>query len=70
MNGGVPIVKVPQSPISPLQGQKPSFPDESHLDAYERSLRERKRECEERKRAMLEKYNQISAQKAGPKVFV
>lgn len=53
---------VPSTPVKDLG--KPSFED-SQLDAMERALRERQRECEERKRKILEQYQQVSKQPAG-----
>ncbi|XP_027200099.1 uncharacterized protein LOC113794200 [Dermatophagoides pteronyssinus] len=74
MSGGVPIVKkTPSVPASPvIDALAPKFPAaaEEKLDAYERALRERQRECEERKRRLLESYQQISRCEAGPKTFV
>ena len=52
-------------PGTPVDSKKPNFPDESHLDAMERALRERKRECEERKQKLLNHYKEISLHKAG-----
>lgn len=54
-----------QTPTSPLA--KPNFPE---MDAMERALRDRQRECAERKQKMLESYTQISKEAAGPKVWV
>lgn len=61
---------VPASPV--IDALAPKFPAaaEEKLDAYERALRERQRECEERKRRLLESYQQISRCEAGPKTFV
>lgn len=57
-------------PGTPLGEKKPNFDDDSHLDAMERALRDRQRECEERKQRMLAQYNQAAKQAAGPKVAV
>lgn len=73
MSGGVPIVKkTPSTPSTPVGlGGQPRFDQhEEKLDAMERALRDRQRECEERKRRLLEQYQQVSRTGAGPKVFI
>lgn len=52
-------------PGTPTREGKPQYPDESNMDVMERSLRERQRECEERKKKILEHYSQVSKQQAG-----
>jgi hypothetical protein len=68
MSGGVSIFKrnvsVPASP--PIQSQ----PKYDEMDAMERALRDRQRDCEEQKRKLLERYSQVSKGQAGPKIFV
>ena len=56
---------VPASPV--IEALAPKFPAaaEEKLDAYERALRERQRECEERKRRLLESYQQVARCEAG-----
>lgn len=69
MSGGVPVVKRTISvPDSPRVNQNQPKYDE--LDAMERALRDRQRECEEQKRQLLERYSQVSKSGAGPKIFV
>lgn len=68
MSGGVPIFKRTVSvPSSPQPRGEPKYDE---LDAMEKALRERQRECAERKRQTLEHYNTVSKGQAGPKVFV
>jgi len=69
MSGGVSVFKrttsVPASP--PVNQNQPKY---NELDAMEKALRDRQRECEEQKRQLLERYSQVSKQGAGPKIFV
>ena len=49
-------------PNTPVREDKPDYPE---MDVMERALRERQRECEERKKKILEQYSQVSKQQAG-----
>lgn len=61
---------VPSTPSTPvIGGIAPKFAEEK-LDAMERALRERQQECEERKRRILEQYQRVSREGAGPKNFI
>lgn len=69
MSGGVPVVKKNTSvPSTPTRDSQPNYPSE--IDVMERSLRDRQRECEERKKKILDQYAQVSKGAAGPKVWV
>uniref|UniRef100_A0A6G1S783 Uncharacterized protein n=1 Tax=Aceria tosichella TaxID=561515 RepID=A0A6G1S783_9ACAR len=75
-SNGVPqVVKVNQSAPSTPQidiKKAPSFnQDEPHLDAYERALRQRKQEADERKARLLAGYDAIARSGVcGPKIVV
>lgn len=76
MSNGVPnVVKVnssvPSTPVIDIN-KAPSFHQEQpHLDSYERALRQRKQEADERKRRTLAAYDAIARSGvAGPKIVV
>jgi len=62
---------VPSTPVIDIK-KAPSFSQEQpHLDAYERALRQRKQEADERKRRTLAAYDAIARSGvAGPKIVV
>lgn len=62
---------VPSTPVIDIN-KAPSFSQEQpHLDAYERALRQRKQEADERKRRTLAAYDAIARSGvAGPKIVV
>lgn len=75
-SNGIPSLKkanssVPTTPVHELN-KAPSFVQEQpHLDAYERALRQRKQEADERKARTLAAYDAIARSGvAGPKIVV
>lgn len=75
-SNGVPSLRkanssVPTTPVTELK-KAPSFVQEQpHLDAYERALRQRKQEADERKARTLAAYDAIARSGvAGPKIIV
>lgn len=76
-SNGVPSIRKPNSsvPTTPVHNdlnKAPSFVQEQpHLDAYERALRQRKQEADERKARTLAAYDAIARSGvAGPKIVV
>ena len=63
---------VPSTPIIDNNNKAPSFAQEQpHMDAYERALRKRQQEADERKRRTLAAYDAIARSGvAGPKIVV